>query len=533
MCVVNGDFMIKKIYERINSNRVYFICFMIVLTLLSSINIFHSGIIINHDINFHLHRILAISDNIRIGKITPVYFNYLNGLGYGNGLFYPDIFLYFPAFLKHIGFTLEFSYKVFILLINFVSIYTMYLCVKKITMSNKCAYVSMTLYSFSIYRLIDLVDRGALGETIAFAFIPLVVLGLYEILYGNYKNGFYLTIGLSGVCFSHVISFYLTCILIILVVIVNLKCLKNLKRFISLLTNIFLSIVITCFFWAPLLEQIIFGKFNFDACQPIFETLVPLYLLFIDYPVVQTSKVWYPSGIGLIYYYGIVVFLKRLVCNKFKCDNRFLFTLFFLSIIFILVTCCSFIWKIDIFYKSLKFIQFPWRFNIISTVLLTIAFGIMMNDIRFNTVVKTFLIYTIVIFFTNVVLYSFNVYSKSVLKDEIMMGEYLPKYFDFNVVDNYSNKYIEYEKKDDILNVSLKKWKNEIEVPLIYYKGYVACGDKCYPVFKTKNGLVGIRIDKDATNFKVWYKGTNLYNVTKYISFLGIIILIYKIKKCK
>lgn len=523
--------MLIKIIKKTTTKKIYLILLITVLTVLSSLNLFHDGIIINHDINFHLHRILAISNNIKIGKIIPVYYNYLNGFGYGNGLFYPDIFLYFPAFLKYIGFTIEYSYKIFVILINFTSIYTMYLCVKKITNSNKSAYISMILYSCSTYRLIDLVDRGALGETIAFAFIPLVILGIHEILYGNYKNGFYLTIGLSGVCLSHVISFYLTCIFVLLAIIINSKCLKDKKRFKSLLANLLLSIMITCFFWTPLLEQIISNEFNIDACQPIFEAIIPVFVLFIDFPVAQNLKNWYPSGIGLIYYYGIFIFIKSLIKNKFKCNNRFLLTLFILSIIFMVITCCTFIWKIDIFYNSFKFIQFPWRFNIVLTPLLTVAFSIMLKDIKLNTVLKTFLIYTIVIFLANEVLYSTNIYSKEVTKEEIMTGEYLPKNFNYNLIYNYKNDKIKTNRNNNILNIEILKKTNNIEVPLIYYKGYKACNEECYEVYKTDNGLVGIKIDSNTINLNVWYNGTNIYNITKYISPISTLLLIYIIIK--
>ena len=84
-----------KIYNKIKNNKKLFIVFIISLTLLSSFNLFHKGIILSHDINFHLHRILALTDNLRIHKYIPVYYNYLDGFGYGNGLFYPDTFCHY------------------------------------------------------------------------------------------------------------------------------------------------------------------------------------------------------------------------------------------------------------------------------------------------------------------------------------------------------------------------------------------------------------------------------------------------------
>ena len=145
--------MLKTIYDKLNSKRIYFILFILLLTVLSSFNVFRHGIICSDDINFHIHRIIAIVDNIRVGRYVPVYFNYLNGFGYGNGLFYPDLFLYIPAFFNYIGFDLFVSLKFFILIINFFSIYSMFFCVYRISRNKKCAYVSMFLHASFLLRL--------------------------------------------------------------------------------------------------------------------------------------------------------------------------------------------------------------------------------------------------------------------------------------------------------------------------------------------------------------------------------------------
>ena len=164
-----------------------------------------------------------------------------------------------------------------------------------------------------------------------------------------------------------------------------------------------------------------------------------------------------------------------------------------------------------------------------SSFFFIVDFSLFFKNIDFSKYIKLFFVYLFVIFLANVCLYSFNMYLNQPIENEIMMGEYLPK--DFNFLNSFSSNNIKYDRKNDALNVSVIKNVDDVEVPLIYYKGYVACNDKCYDVFKTNNGLVGIRTDKNLTDFKVWYKGTKIYNVSKYFSFLGILILAYKIKK--
>ena len=113
-----------------------------------------------------------------------------------------------------------------------------------------------------------------------------------------------------------------------------------------------------------------------------------------------------------------------------------------------------------------------------------------------------------------------------------MMGEYLPKNFNFDIINNYSNNNAKYERINEVLNVSILKRSESIELPLIYYNGYKACDSvRCYEVFKTENNLVGVEINKNVTDLSVWYHGTMIYNITKVFSILSIVIFIFTIKK--
>lgn len=517
--------MFKKIYVKINSKKTYFVLFLLFLTLVSSINVFHSGLIYGDDINFHMHRIMAISDNIRIGKYVPVYFNYLNGFGYGNGLFYPDLFLFIPAFFNFLGLDIILSVKIFVIIINFVSIWIMYLCIYRITNEKKCAYASMVLYSLSLYRLVDFASRGALGEMISFCFLPFVILGLYYLLFDDCRKGYFFTIGLSCLCFSHVISFYLMVFFSVLFVIINVKCLNDKSRLKCLLLYILLAMLVTVHFWLPMIEQLISDSFSVGVNISIFENIVPIHYLLFDLPI-TFSEGWFPCGIGIVYYISVFAFYRY-----FKND-RFLFTLVFLSLICVLFCVFGFLWKIDIFYKLFSVVQFPWRFYMFSTLFLIIFFSIIIKNVGFNKFIKLSIVYLGIVFFANVLSYYIDVYIDKPLNDEIMLGEYLPKDFNYSVINEFENNNIDFKRDNNILYVSVKKDIDSIELPLIYYKGYKACSDECFDIYKTDNGLVGISLDRGVKDFKVWYSGTDIYNITKYLSFCGCAILIYKVKKC-
>ena len=386
----------------------------------------------------------------------------------------------------------------------------------------------MILYACSLYRLIDLVERGSLGEIISFVFIPLAILGLYEILYDDYKKGFYLAIGISGLCLSHVISLYLMIWFILIIVLLNLKCLKNKKRLLHLLLNIAFSMLITIFFWLPMIEQLLNIKLDILNNSQISTNIVPFTALFIDFPIIYIYDEWFPSGIGLIYYISIIIYLL----NYKKIKNRFISSVYILGVICIILSTFKPIWSINSFYRLFSIIQFPWRFYMFGTLFLIIAFCYVIKYIKNTAIIKIMLIYTIIIFLANSILYLNNVYINNINKDEIMMGEYLPLNFDRNIINNYKNNDIEYKRIDNKLEVSVINKKTSVELPLIYYKGYKACNkQKCFKVFNTDNGLVGVHTNNELVTFNTYYSGTNIYKICKYISLFGLIIFVIYIRK--
>jgi len=510
------------------------ILFIIFFALISSIPIFYqkNGLVQGHDINFHLKRIIGVADNLSILKMIPVYYTYLNHFGYGNGLFYPDIFLYIPAILYKLGFSIINSCKIFIFFINLASIISINICIKKIMKDDKTANLGIILYATSLYRFTDMYMRGALGECIAFIFIPLIILGLYKIFYENYNEGYYLSIGLIGLMLSHIITTYMVIFFIFLFLIINYKTLKDKKRVKSLIIQIIFSMLTTAFFWLPMLEQLLSNKFNLTAHVMIIENCVPLLALFMDFqPIIYEE--WLPPGIGLIYYLIIGYYLKS------KKHNKFINSIYKISIAFLILVFLKPLWKIPIIYKLLSIIQFPWRFYGLITVLLIIVACHLLGKSKNIKLKKIIILYTMLIYILNCGLSLVNAYiHEDLYPNSIMFGEYLPIEMKDNyeeLINNYKNQNIEYNYEKEKLNVEVLKYKEQLEVPLIYYKGYIAKDEKnIYSVSKGENGLLNVNINKDTKKIEIYYEGTLISKIGKVISIIGIILTTfytYRIKK--
>ena len=506
------------------------IIFILILTIISSIPIFYKNNMITpgHDLIFHLKRILGLADNINILKASPIYYNYLNHFGYGNGLFYPDIFLYIPAILYKFGISIINSYKIFIFIINLLSIISIKVCLKHITKNDTTTKIGMILYAMSLYRFTDMYLRAALGESLTFIFLPFIILGLYKIFYDNHKEGYYLTIGLVGIMLSHIITLYLIIYFIIFFTLINYKCLKDKKRLIELIIQLFFSMLITSFFWLPMLEQLLTDEFNLKNNIAIFKNCLPLWHLLIDFE--DLNIIWLPPGIGLIYYIIIPLFIKT------KEKNKFINSVFIIGIISILLTSLKILWKIPLIYKLFSIIQFPWRLQSITTICLILVTCYFLNNDETKKIKMTTIVYTTLIFIINCILiFPVPSIDGNIKPNGIMFGEYLPIELKDNytdVIKNFKNKNITYKYEKEKLIVDIVGKTENIELPLIYYKGYIAESDgKKMEINKSNRGLANVKINNDTKKLTVYYKGTTIKKVGEIITILSIPIYFILIKK--
>ncbi len=530
--VIQMSFLDKTISKKKN-----IVLFLLVIAIISSITLFLiPNMSRGHDLAFHLSRISAIKDNLKLGIMGGyIYPNYLGGYGYGNGLFYPDLFLYIPAFFSYLGLSVITSYKLFLLLISFCSVGAMYICVKEISKNKKSALISSFIYGFASYRLIDMFTRAALGETLAFVFAPIIIYGMYEIIYGDYKKFYILTIGMSGLILSHLISTYLIGIVLVIMCLVNIKKLfKEKKRILYLVLAALATVCLTAYFIFPMLEQMLSGKFifnNLDETSKLLERSLPIWSIFIEFPYHVLRKLWIPTGIGI----GFIVLIYYYFKN-FKNYDKFTHFCFITAMIFLI--CATNIFPWNLFQNILSPIQFPWRFYFISVLLLSVGSGLMLSkstkDINKRARVLFILFLIPVITISTVNFFEKNI--KEVGDYEISFGEYMPLSADKNYI---------LERKDVItttyplehsftrngleltINYNNNQGNNSLELPLLYYKGYKAISnDKELNVYQTNNGLVGVDINDEEGTIYVYYGGTKIQKLSKIVSIITMIVFV-------
>lgn len=241
--------------------------FLYTAVLFASAPLFLPYLIRGHDMRFHLNRILGIRDSLEQGMF-PVRLNSFsfNGFGYGEPVFYPNLFVYIPALLMKAGIPMVGAVQLWLMLCNAGTAAIMYFSAGRLFRSRTAGCFCSILYTLGIYRLGNCYTRAAYGELLAMMFLPLVIYGFYEVFFGKEKNWKLLTIGLTGVVQSHIISAVLTAALCTAGGLVCIRRILSRERFAALTKALVFTICLNLWFLIPLVDYMGAGL-NLDALQ--------------------------------------------------------------------------------------------------------------------------------------------------------------------------------------------------------------------------------------------------------------------------
>lgn len=219
--------------------------------------IFNNSIFLGDDLFFHKGRIDGLAESFKNGNYFPkINYSYLKGFGYATGIFYSEFFLVIPALLRVIGLSLSQVYIIFLVLITFATFLVSYLVRYSFDKVKNKSILFSILYTFSTYRIATMIRRGALGETLAFIFLPLVLLGIYHIIFKDSKKWYLLTLGMTCLVLSHLISTLIAIVFVGCLSIINGKVLYNeRRRFYDLIKATVATIGLTIFYFVPIGEQ--------------------------------------------------------------------------------------------------------------------------------------------------------------------------------------------------------------------------------------------------------------------------------------
>lgn len=183
--VIAGTFIVYLIL----SGRIIMTCrkaayamIISVVFLITCVPLVGDNLIKGDDTVIHLIRLEGLKAGYLSGqlpvKVEPV----INGgYGYAFSTYYGSLFYNIPAIFRLMGFTMQNAYKLFVVLVNLATVIVSYYSFRVIFKRAELALVAAIMYSMSLLRLVDLYQRGAVGEFTALIFLPLIVAGLWKI----------------------------------------------------------------------------------------------------------------------------------------------------------------------------------------------------------------------------------------------------------------------------------------------------------------------------------------------------------------
>ncbi len=357
---------------------------------------------VGHDIPFHLLRIEGLAEGLRDHifpvKIHPVW---AKDYGYAVGVMYGNAFLYFPALLRLFGYSVQSACKLYAAAVNLGTVVISYFAFKRMFQSRKTGLLGCLIYSLSIYRLIDLYTRAAVGEYTAMMFFPLVLCGFYLIYTEASKENWLkysilTSLGLTGLIQSHVLSCEMAAFVILPVCLLLIRRVCRRYTFLSLASSAALSVLLNLGFLVPFLDYYNTNLYitseqwtgsNVDRFQEMGLFPNQIFALFghgTGTSLAAASGASYECTmpVGIFFLFGLLLFSYLLLCHHRECRAQKGFTAACIctafSCILLYMSTCYFPWNALLARGGLaeaviRSLQFPWRLLAPAIALLTFS----------------------------------------------------------------------------------------------------------------------------------------------------------------
>lgn len=318
------------------------------------------------DDRFQMMRIEGLYHSLQRHQFFPlVNMSFMGGFGYIVNVFYSDFVLYPAAFFRLMGLTSAQTLGMYYLLVNFLTFGVSFLCFYKVSHKYINSLVFSFVYTLSTYRLYDVLFRHDLSEVGAMLFLPIAILGIYQIFYGNKNEWLYLAFGMTGIVYSQAISPILMIIFIIIVALCQIPELReNPQRLLSLLWATIISGLLSLAYFLPMFQQMSHTQFVFNTSQNILNNGSSDLTDTISWGL--NNDVEQPN-VGLVLVLAAIIIMIVQTKIKNKAVRHF-------SLIGIgLLICSTNVFPWFLFNNTiLGVVKYTWHWNVLVTILLAI-----------------------------------------------------------------------------------------------------------------------------------------------------------------
>lgn len=521
--------------------KIFFLVFITLLGIPAVWPFLQKGFFWTHDI-IYLTRIYAAYSALSDGQFP---LRWIQDFRYGEPLFnyYAPLPYYLGAAIHFLGFDFITIAKIIFILITLLSGLGMYLLAREYW-GNWGGILSTLLYLYAPYRALNLYIRGALSESFAFVWFPLIFWAYHKFFKTTQKQ--YLVLGsvfLALLIFTHNIMALIFLPFVGAFLVFEIYSTQKLSSLINVFNSIVLGLSLSATFWFPA-----FFEKQFVQTE---KAILPLDNFVNQF--VKTEEFFKPTWNGFVISHEIgIIHLVLTVLATLSCLVLFkkqrklsLFIFFGLLLLFIslwMQTIQSL--NLWLFITPLQFIQFPWRFAGINIFLIALLGGSIIQLIKSSNF--QFLLAAIfgmaILLVQNHYFKPQNLKPNATDKDFIILEDvYLPKeYMPISVkadpprkitlptlADNYQEVPItNLMKRSNFYSFSINLEKaTEIVVPIYWFPGWRSFRDNQEMILKKqpKTGLILFFLPPDKQKIVLKFTDTPLRRIGNLVSLFSLI----------
>ena len=295
----------------------------LLLTFLASLPLFTDFLLCGTDLQFQLLRIEALKDGLKeAGILLWSKPDWVDPKGFSFAFFYGDTFLYIPALFRMIGIDVQMSYRIFLVMVNAAAAFGSYAAFRKMFHDDYTGLLGSALYTMSIYRIFLLYSEAELGEVLALIFLPFVFVGacmIFQKEQGERGHGFiWVSLGLSGMLRSHILSFGIAVIFLVIFVVTQFGRLKETAVWRQIGAGAAAFLLLNCNYLYSMLQYVRIGGFVINPVSgvPIQDKGIQIIQLFMGFYQAGGNREFgtngvdsaAPVGLGIVFLVAIFVF---------------------------------------------------------------------------------------------------------------------------------------------------------------------------------------------------------------------------------
>lgn len=390
--------------------KILFAIFSIFIIFPTLLPLFNDGFFTVHD-NTQVERVFQMTKSLSDGQF-PV--RWVDDLGYGYGYpifnFYAPLPYYLAGSLNLVLSNSLFATKIMFLLGILFSFFSMYLFASRLT-NYYGGLAAGVIYLYFPYHAINIYIRGAVGEFFAYAFMPLVFWGIYNIYEKVsakksqrevFLKSFLLAIPTALVVISHNLSAFMMGIFLIPYIVFFLIRIKRRKEFIYSLVILFsTAFLLSAFYILPAIfesqftnvtsqigggadykdhfvcfNQLWYGQWGFGGSAPGCTDGFSFSLGRINILLM-----------GVAFLFFLYTFLK----NRKVTHEIIIWFLLLVSII-LMLPVSKFFWDTT---PYIEYLQYPWRFLNFAGLFISLAIAFLILKIKDKRIVFAVLLLVI------------------------------------------------------------------------------------------------------------------------------------------